>query len=138
MQKSKSSPQAPHQLGPRSTWGPSIAHIGANARKTNPKRGIWQLSSAGSFVTATLALMALVTAGVGTAGRDQQIPMCGGEPLAVTVTTTTNDHSVAWGSGQSPGRAFDPDEFLRDAHRPDHVNGPVYLLSVQGEGPRYA
>jgi hypothetical protein len=47
--------------------------------------------------------MVLVTAGVGTAGRDQQILMCGGEPLTLTVTTTTNDHSVAYGVGTISG-----------------------------------
>jgi hypothetical protein len=53
--------------------------------------------------TATVALVALVAAEVGTAGREQQALMCGGESLTLTVTTTTNDRSDAWGVGTISG-----------------------------------
>lgn len=50
---------------------------------------------------AFVAVIALVAAGVGNAGREQQVLDCGGGlgAITVTVTTTTNDHSVAWGVG---------------------------------------
>jgi hypothetical protein len=48
---------------------------------------------------AMVALVALVVAGVGNAGREQQTLTCEGlGTITVTVTTTTN-HSVAWGVG---------------------------------------
>jgi hypothetical protein len=48
-----------------------------------------------------VALVALVAAGTSTAGREQQILTCGTYgTLTVTVTTTNNDHSVAWGTGK--------------------------------------
>lgn len=47
-----------------------------------------------------IALVALVAASVGNAGREQQTLTCTGlGTITVTVTTTTNDHSVAWGVG---------------------------------------
>jgi len=47
-----------------------------------------------------VAVVALVAAGVGSAGREQQVLTCTGlGTITVTVTTTTNDHSVAWGVG---------------------------------------
>lgn len=47
-----------------------------------------------------VTLVALVVAGVGNAGREQQMLTCTGlGTITVTVTTTTNDHSVAWGVG---------------------------------------
>jgi hypothetical protein len=49
---------------------------------------------------AIVALVALVAAGVGNAGREQQTLTCEGlGTITVTVTTTKNDHSVAWGVG---------------------------------------
>jgi hypothetical protein len=52
------------------------------------------------LVPAIVGLVALVTAGVGNAGREQQTLTCEGlGTITVTVTTTTNDHSVAWGVG---------------------------------------
>ena len=50
-----------------------------------------------TLVVAAIAVAALAAAGAGSAGRDQITLTCNGEPLAVTVTSTTNDHSVAWG-----------------------------------------
>jgi hypothetical protein len=48
-----------------------------------------------------IALVALLAAGVSNAGREQQTLTCGTYgTLAVTVTTTKNDHSVAWGTGK--------------------------------------
>jgi hypothetical protein len=49
---------------------------------------------------AIVGLVALVAAGVGNAGREQQTLTCEGlGTITVTVTTTKNDHSVAWGVG---------------------------------------
>ena len=44
---------------------------------------------------------ALIAAGASNAGREQQVLTCSGYgTLTVTVTTTNNDHSVAWGTGK--------------------------------------
>jgi hypothetical protein len=52
-----------------------------------------------------VALVALVAASVGNAGREQQTLTCAGlGTITVTVTTTTNDHSVAWGVGTVSSR----------------------------------
>lgn len=53
-----------------------------------------------------VALLALVVAGVGNAGREQQTLFCSGGlgTVTVTVTTTKNDHSVAWGTGKVSNR----------------------------------
>jgi len=49
---------------------------------------------------AVVGVVALVLAGVGNAGREQQVLTCTGlGTITVTVTSTTNDHSVAWGVG---------------------------------------
>ena len=48
-----------------------------------------------------IAVVALLAAGVSNAGREQMTLTCGGYgTLSVTVTTTKNDHSVAWGTGK--------------------------------------
>jgi len=48
-----------------------------------------------------VAVIVLLAAGVSNAGREQMTLTCTGfGPLTVTVTTTTNDHSVAWGTGK--------------------------------------
>ena len=48
-----------------------------------------------------VAVVALLVAGASNAGREQQILTCGTYgTLTVTVTTTKNDHSVAWGTGK--------------------------------------
>ena len=48
-----------------------------------------------------VAALALVIAGVSNAGRGQMELTCGTYgTLSVTVTTTKNDHSVAWGTGK--------------------------------------
>ena len=48
-----------------------------------------------------VAVVALLTAGVSNAGREQMTLTCGAYgTLSVTVTTTKNDHSVAWGTGK--------------------------------------
>jgi hypothetical protein len=48
-----------------------------------------------------VALVALLAAGASNAGREQQMLTCGSYgTLTVTVTTTKNDHSVAWGTGK--------------------------------------
>jgi len=48
-----------------------------------------------------IAVVALLAAGVGNAGREQQTLTCDTYgTLTVTVTTTKNDHSVAWGTGK--------------------------------------
>jgi hypothetical protein len=53
------------------------------------------------LVLPLLAVAALIAAGVGNAGREQQTLTCGSYgTLTVTVTTTKNDHSVAWGTGK--------------------------------------
>ena len=53
-----------------------------------------------------VVLAALIAAGVGNAGREQQVLTCTGGlgTITVTVTTTTNDHSVAWGVGTVSNR----------------------------------
>jgi len=56
-----------------------------------------------SVAVAAVALLALVAAGVGTAGREQMVLMCDGYPLTVTVTSTTADPSVAWGDAKISG-----------------------------------
>jgi hypothetical protein len=48
-----------------------------------------------------VALVALLAAEASSAGREQQMLTCGTYgTLTVTVTTTKNDHSVAWGTGK--------------------------------------
>jgi hypothetical protein len=48
-----------------------------------------------------LVAVALIAAGAGNAGRQQQVLTCGTYgTLTVTVTTTKTDHSVAWGTGK--------------------------------------
>lgn len=48
-----------------------------------------------------VAVVALLAAGASNAGRQQQVLTCGSYgTLTVTVTTTKNDHSVAWGTGK--------------------------------------
>jgi hypothetical protein len=58
------------------------------------------------FTLPLVALVALVAAGVGNAGREQQVLNCTGGlgSITVTVTTTTNDQSVAWGVGTVSNR----------------------------------
>jgi hypothetical protein len=49
-----------------------------------------------------VALIALLAAGAANAGRIQQTFNCAGlGTITVTTTSTTNDHSVAWGTGQA-------------------------------------
>jgi hypothetical protein len=55
------------------------------------------------LLAAAFAAAALAAAGVATAGREQQTLLCDGVPLTLTVTTTTNDNSVAWGVGTISG-----------------------------------
>jgi len=48
-----------------------------------------------------VAIAALLAAGASNAGRSQQVLTCGSYgTLTVTVTSTNNDHSVAWGTGK--------------------------------------
>jgi hypothetical protein len=48
-----------------------------------------------------IVVAALIAAATGNAGREQQVLTCGTYgTLTVTVTTTKNDHSVAWGTGK--------------------------------------
>jgi len=48
-----------------------------------------------------VAAVALLAAGVSNAGREQMTLTCGSYgTLSVTVTSTKNDHSVAWGTGK--------------------------------------
>ncbi|HEU5477412.1 MAG TPA: hypothetical protein VFU64_06230 [Gaiellaceae bacterium] len=48
-----------------------------------------------------VAVVALLTVGAASAGRTQQVLDCEGlGTVTVTVTSTTNDHSVAWGTGK--------------------------------------
>lgn len=48
-----------------------------------------------------VAVVALLAAGSSNAGREQMVLTCSGYgTLTVTVTTTKNDHSVAWGTGK--------------------------------------
>jgi len=58
------------------------------------------------LAVAFVAVVALAAAGVADAGREQQVLTCGGGvgEITVTVTTTTNDHSVAWGVGTVSNR----------------------------------
>jgi hypothetical protein len=53
------------------------------------------------LVLPLVVAAALLAAGVGNAGREQQTLTCTGlGTITVTVTTTKNDHSVAWGTGK--------------------------------------
>lgn len=52
---------------------------------------------------AAVAAAALVAAGVGSAARTQDTITCGGTTYALTVTSTKNDNSVAWGVGTISG-----------------------------------
>jgi len=64
------------------------------------------------LAAATAALLALVTAGTGTAARTQDTLICGNTEIPITVTTTTNDNSVAWGVGTvGKGDHFIPTSF---------------------------
>jgi hypothetical protein len=57
------------------------------------------------LVLLLVALMALIAAGVSSAGRTQQTLNCSGlGTITVTVTSTKNDHSVAWGTGKVSNR----------------------------------
>jgi hypothetical protein len=52
-----------------------------------------------------IAVVALLAAGLSNAGREQQTLTCSGlGTITVTVTTTKNDHSVAWGTGKVSNR----------------------------------
>lgn len=52
------------------------------------------------LVLPVIALVALVAAAGGSAGRQQQTLTCTGlGTITVTTTSTTNDNSVAWGVG---------------------------------------
>jgi len=53
------------------------------------------------LVLPLVVTAALIAAGAGNAGRQQQVLTCGSYgTLTVTVTTTKNDHSVDWGTGK--------------------------------------
>ena len=54
------------------------------------------------FALACVTVCALVVTGVSSAARIQQQLTCTGGvgTIAVTVTSTSNDHSVAWGTGK--------------------------------------
>jgi hypothetical protein len=57
------------------------------------------------FALPLVAIAALLASGAANAGRVQQTLDCTGfGPLTVTVTNTTNDHSVAWGTGKVSNR----------------------------------
>jgi hypothetical protein len=56
-----------------------------------------------ALATAVTAIVASVVVSVGMAGRTQQTLTCNGEALTLTVTSTTNDHSTAWGVGTVSG-----------------------------------
>jgi hypothetical protein len=55
------------------------------------------------ILVVAVAAAALSAVGAAAAAREQQTLMCNGEPLALTVTTTNNDHSVDWGVGTISG-----------------------------------
>lgn len=55
------------------------------------------------LVTALVAVAAMVVAGAGSAARTTDTVTCGGETFTLTVTTTKNDNSVAWGVGTISG-----------------------------------
>jgi len=56
------------------------------------------------LAAATLAAaVTLVAAATGTAARTQDTLICGSTQIPVTVTSTTNDNSVAWGVGTIGG-----------------------------------
>jgi hypothetical protein len=58
------------------------------------------------------AVVGLVVAATGTAARTQDTLTCGDAQYAVTVTSTTNDNSVAWGIAKvSGGDHFIPTSF---------------------------
>ena len=49
-----------------------------------------------------VAMVALLAAGVSSAGREQMTLTCTGlGPITVTVTNAKSDHSVAWGTGKA-------------------------------------
>jgi hypothetical protein len=53
------------------------------------------------LILPLVVAVALIAAGAGHAGRQQQTLTCGTYgTLTVTVTTTKSDHSVAWGTGK--------------------------------------
>ena len=65
------------------------------------------------LVAATAAAVtALAIVGAGTAARTQDTLICGNTQIPITVTTTTNDNSVAWGVGTvGAGDHFIPTSF---------------------------
>jgi hypothetical protein len=88
------------------------------------------------LVVSVAAATALAAVGVATAAREQQTLICNGEPLTLTVTTTTSEQSVAWGVGTvSRGSHIIPTSFTFRAV--DLSAGGTTLVSstqVKGDG----
>jgi hypothetical protein len=55
------------------------------------------------FATVFSAIAALAVSGVASADRTPFTVVCGGETLTLTVTSTTNEHGIAWGVGTISG-----------------------------------
>jgi hypothetical protein len=83
---------------------------------------------------AAVTLLALASANVGTAGREQQSFNCDGlGDITFTVTTTNNDHSVAWGVGTiSGGTHLTPTSFNFSAV--DLTTGETLFSQQQTKG----
>src|SRR6476620_5401628 len=82
-----------------------------------------------------VAVVALLAAGVSNAGREQMTLTCGSYgTLSVTVTTTKNDHSVAWGTGKvsSPRLLGIPVSFTFTEK--DTTTNTVLLTFTQAKG----
>ena len=86
------------------------------------------------LVAATLvAVVAMVAAATGSAARTQDTLICGGVQIPITVTTTSNDNSVAWGVGTvSGGDHFIPTSFSGTAV--DLTTGQTVFSFSQDKG----
>ena len=65
-----------------------------------------------SFVAIAAVAVSIVLSGTAAAQRTQDTLICGGIAIPITVTSTNNDNSVAWGGGTiSGGDHFIPTSF---------------------------
>jgi len=86
------------------------------------------------FLAALLAVTTmLVAAGTSSAARTTDTLTCGGDTLTLTVTTTKNDNSVAWGVGTlSGGKHLIPTSFSFTAT--DLTTNTVLFSDSQAKG----
>jgi hypothetical protein len=87
-----------------------------------------------SVAATAVVLLALLVTSVGSAGREQQTFNCAGlGDITFTVTTTNNDHSVAWGVGTiSGGTHLIPTAFNFSAV--DVTTGQTLFSDTQSKG----